>query len=57
MQPVQWMELSAKSQEKHSTTGEQSASQTREVEFQRDRLWQLVQDVLSRQSRQFMTHW
>ena len=45
------------SQVKHSATEEQSASQKREVEFQRDRLWQLVHDVLSRQSRQFRRHW
>ena len=51
------MDLLVKSQEKHSTTWEQSASQTREVEFQRDRLWQERQELLSTQSRQFWTHW
>ena len=47
------MELLVKSQENHSTTEEQFASQAREVEFQSERLWQVVQDVLSMQSRQF----
>ena len=57
LQEEQVIELFVKLQAAHSTTEEQSASQTREEEFQEDELWQEVQDVLSTQSRQFRTHW
>ena len=47
------MELFVKLQAAHSTTEEQSISQISEEEFQEERLWQDVQEVLSAQSRQF----
>ena len=57
LQEEQAMELLVKLQAAHSATEEQSISQAREEEFQREILRQVVHDVLSAQSRQFRTHW
>ena len=53
LQEEQAMELFVKLQAAHSATEEQSISQISEEEFQEERLWQDVQEVLSAQSRQF----